>query len=78
MNYWIKKYGWKDQGDLIYIASQDANIKTKNISEKIEFENLSTIMSKCLWIVHIHLHLHFFKKKKQQQINKLMKIVLLI
>lgn len=48
LNYWIKKYGWKDQGDLIYISTQDANIKTKNITEKIEFENLSTVMSKCI------------------------------
>lgn len=48
LNYWIKKYQWKDHGDLIYIASQDANIKTKNITEKIEFDSLGQIMSKCL------------------------------
>lgn len=49
LSAWMKKYGWKNQGDLIYVASQDANIKTKNITEKIEFENLSNIMtSACL------------------------------
>lgn len=47
-NHWIKKYGWKDQGEAILIAKQDENIKTKNITEKIAFENLSNIMSKCL------------------------------
>lgn len=41
----MKKYGWKEQGELIYIASQDANIKTKNITEKIEFDSLSGIMT---------------------------------
>lgn len=45
---WIKKYGWKDQGDLIFISSQDENIKTKNITEKIEFENLAGLMAACL------------------------------
>lgn len=48
LNIWIKKYGWKDQGDLIYIASQDENIKTKNITEKIEFDSLGAIMANCL------------------------------
>lgn len=47
-NYWVKKYGWKDEGETILITKQDENIKTKNITEKIAFENLSTIMSKCL------------------------------
>lgn len=45
---WIKKYGWKDQGNLIFISSQDENIKTKNITEKIEFENLAGLMAACL------------------------------
>lgn len=29
----------------IFIANQDENIKTKNITEKIEFENAATIMT---------------------------------
>ncbi|KAJ6649787.1 Eukaryotic translation initiation factor 3 subunit K [Pseudolycoriella hygida] len=45
---WIKKYGWKDEGDLVFIASQDNNIKTKNITEKIEFESLAQLMAGCL------------------------------
>lgn len=48
LNIWIKKYGWKDQGELISIASQDENIKTKNITEKIEFDSLGPIMANCL------------------------------
>lgn len=47
-NHWIKKYGWKDEGEVILIAKQDENIKTKNITEKIAFESLNNIMSKCL------------------------------
>lgn len=43
-----KKYGWKDQGDLVFIGNQDENIKTKNITEKIEFENLAGLMTNCL------------------------------
>ncbi|XP_077292226.1 eukaryotic translation initiation factor 3 subunit k [Arctopsyche grandis] len=46
--HWVKKYGWKDDGDLIFIASQDENIKTKNITEKIDFENLAPLMASCL------------------------------
>ncbi|XP_060531843.1 eukaryotic translation initiation factor 3 subunit K [Cylas formicarius] len=46
---WVKKYGWKQQGDnLIFIANQDENIKTKNISEKIDFDNVGHIMAQCL------------------------------
>lgn len=45
---WVKKYGWKDQGQLIFIANQDDNIKAKNITEKIEFDNLSHLMAGCL------------------------------
>lgn len=45
---WVKKYGWKDQGHLIFIANQDENIKTKNITEKIEFDNLAHLMANCL------------------------------
>lgn len=48
LNVWIKKYGWKDQGNLVYISSQEENIKTKNITEKIEFENLAPLMAACL------------------------------
>ena len=28
--HWVNKYGWKEEGALIFIANQDENIKTKN------------------------------------------------
>lgn len=39
----MKKYGWKEEGDMIIIANQDENIKTKHITEKIDFENLAPL-----------------------------------
>ncbi|XP_028131457.1 eukaryotic translation initiation factor 3 subunit K [Diabrotica virgifera virgifera] len=48
LKLWVKKYGWKDMtGNLIFIANQDENIKTKNINEKIDFENVGAIMASC-------------------------------
>ncbi|GAB0093259.1 Eukaryotic translation initiation factor 3 subunit K [Sergentomyia squamirostris] len=48
VSQWIKKCGWKEQGHLVFICNQDENIKTKNITEKIEFENLAPLMATCL------------------------------
>ncbi|XP_036327891.1 eukaryotic translation initiation factor 3 subunit K [Rhagoletis pomonella] len=48
LEQWIKKNGWKHQGKLIVIAVQDEKIKTKNITEKIEFDNLGGLMAQCL------------------------------
>ncbi|XP_026478851.1 eukaryotic translation initiation factor 3 subunit K-like [Ctenocephalides felis] len=49
LNMWIKKYGWKKvENNLIFIANQDENIKTKNITETIDFENLAPLMAACL------------------------------
>lgn len=48
LNSWVKKNGWKADGELIFIGQQDGNIKTKNITEKIEFDNLSSLMTNCL------------------------------
>ena len=46
-NQWISKYGWKDKGDgYIYVANQEDNIKTKNITEKITFDGYY-----CLWLL---------------------------
>jgi translation initiation factor 3 subunit K len=48
MNLWIKKYGWKEvENNMVFISNQDDNIKTKNITEKIDFENVATIMAAC-------------------------------
>ena len=42
INQWISRSGWKDQGDgYIFVANQEDNIKTKNITEKITFEGES-------------------------------------
>ncbi|GJQ84555.1 hypothetical protein Trydic_g20050 [Trypoxylus dichotomus] len=47
LKHWVKKYGWKEDGNLIFIANQDENIKTKNINEKIDFESVGAIMASC-------------------------------
>ncbi|XP_066261832.1 eukaryotic translation initiation factor 3 subunit K [Euwallacea similis] len=48
LQMWVKKYGWKLEGsDLVFIRNQDDNIKTKNISEKIDFESVGHIMASC-------------------------------
>lgn len=47
LKHWVKKYGWKEEGALIFIANQDENIKTKNINEKIDFDNVGAIMASC-------------------------------
>lgn len=48
LNSWVKKYGWKLEGDLVFVGNQDGNIKTKNITERIEFDNLAGLMTNCL------------------------------
>ncbi|XP_061398395.1 eukaryotic translation initiation factor 3 subunit K [Musca vetustissima] len=48
LDKWVKQNGWKNQGHLVMIASQDEKIKTKNITEKIEFDNLGGLMAQCL------------------------------
>ncbi|XP_012257958.2 eukaryotic translation initiation factor 3 subunit K [Athalia rosae] len=49
LKHWVKKYGWKEESkNVIFIANQDENIKTKNITEKIDFENVAGLMAACL------------------------------
>ena len=48
LEQWMKKSGWKHSGNLIVVAMQDDKIKTKNITEKIEFDNLGGLMAQCL------------------------------
>lgn len=49
LKHWVKKYGWKEESkSVIFIANQDENIKTKNITEKIDFENVAGLMAACL------------------------------
>lgn len=51
LRYWVQKYGWKEMSDgMIFIANQDENIKTKNITEKIDFDSVAGIMANCRWV----------------------------
>lgn len=45
---WVKKNNWKEDGQYITVAVQEGNIKTKHITEKIDFENLAPLMANCL------------------------------
>nr|CAD7409218.1 unnamed protein product [Timema cristinae]CAD7428902.1 unnamed protein product [Timema monikensis] len=46
VHHWVKKYGWREESNnLVFIANQDENIKTKNITEKIDFESSAAIMA---------------------------------
>ncbi|RWS27168.1 phospholipid-transporting ATPase IIB-like protein [Leptotrombidium deliense] len=39
LNEWMQNYGWKAvDNDLVFVANQEEMIKTKNITEKIDFE----------------------------------------
>uniref|UniRef100_A0A0B6Z0D1 Eukaryotic translation initiation factor 3 subunit K n=1 Tax=Arion vulgaris TaxID=1028688 RepID=A0A0B6Z0D1_9EUPU len=45
-SHWISKYGWTEGVDgYVFITSQDENIKTKNITEKISFDSVAAIMA---------------------------------
>lgn len=49
MKQWVGKCGWKDSGNgRVFITSQEDLVKTKNITEKIEFENVAGIMAHCI------------------------------
>jgi len=41
---WMAKNGWKEEHGTVYIANQEDNIKTKNITEKITFDTVSVAM----------------------------------
>lgn len=41
---WIAQYNWKDLGNgSVFIANQEEIVKTKNITEKIDFESESPL-----------------------------------
>ncbi|XP_076060638.1 eukaryotic translation initiation factor 3 subunit k [Oratosquilla oratoria] len=45
---WLNKYGWKENQDgYIMICNQEETVKTKNITEKIEFDSVAGIMAAC-------------------------------
>jgi len=41
----IKSNNWTDEGDFVFIGNKEENIKTKNITEKIDFEAVSTVIA---------------------------------
>jgi len=42
----MQKKGWKEAGDgLVFVGNQEENIKTKNITEKIDFESVASVLS---------------------------------
>lgn len=45
---WVKKNSWTLQGDIVTIIKQEETIKTKHISEKIDFESLGGVIANCL------------------------------
>ncbi|KAG8320881.1 eukaryotic translation initiation factor 3 subunit K [Homalodisca vitripennis] len=48
LRFWVQKYGWKEEpNNIIFIANQDENVKTKNITEKIDFDNVANLMASC-------------------------------
>ncbi|XP_077865750.1 eukaryotic translation initiation factor 3 subunit K-like [Saccoglossus kowalevskii] len=43
---WMNKYGWTPKdGEKIFIANQEENVKPKNITEKIDFESVAGILA---------------------------------
>ncbi|KAK8405538.1 hypothetical protein O3P69_001834 [Scylla paramamosain] len=45
---WMNKYGWKMNDDgCIFVANQEETVKTKNITEKIDFDSVAGIMAAC-------------------------------
>ncbi|CAH1724427.1 hypothetical protein AGLY_012578 [Aphis glycines] len=48
LKHWILKYNWKElDNKYVFVANQDENIKTKNITEKIDYENILGVMASC-------------------------------
>lgn len=46
LRQWVNKYGWREESNgVLFIANQDESIKTKNITESIDFESVAEIMA---------------------------------
>ncbi|XP_067944704.1 eukaryotic translation initiation factor 3 subunit K-like [Watersipora subatra] len=41
---WISKYGWTENGSSVYIANQEDFVKTRKVTEKIDFDSIADIM----------------------------------
>ncbi|XKL61400.1 hypothetical protein PGB90_008457 [Kerria lacca] len=60
LKMWVKKYGWKEiENNLIFISNQDENIKTKNITEEINFEKLVDILNKYRGFINKYEEIYF-------------------
>ena len=45
---WMNKYGWKaNEEGCIFVGNQEETVKTKNITEKIDFDSVAGIMAAC-------------------------------
>ena len=46
LNKWMLQNGWKDADNgYVFVANQEENIKTKNITEKIDLENVAQVIA---------------------------------
>ena len=46
LHQWIARCTWRDNGDgSLFIQNQDTNVKTKEIVEKISFENVAPVLA---------------------------------
>jgi len=46
LHQWMEQNNWKDmENDYVFIANQEENIKTKNITEKIDLENVAQVIA---------------------------------
>ncbi|KAG0710649.1 Eukaryotic translation initiation factor 3 subunit K [Chionoecetes opilio] len=45
---WLSKYGWKmNEEGCAFVGNQEETVKTKNITEKIDFDSVAGIMAAC-------------------------------
>lgn len=48
LSMWVTKNNWVEGEDgYIFVANQEETVKTKNITEKIEFDSVASIMAAC-------------------------------
>jgi len=46
LSFWMNQNGWKDiENGFVFITNQEENIKTKNITEKIDLENVAQVIT---------------------------------
>ena len=46
--YWVRQNNWGDaKGSYFFINNQEGTVKTRNITENIEFDSVASIMAHC-------------------------------